>query len=100
MTSAIRVLLLGFVLLLLLAGGAWWYLFGPSSVLAAQLVPADTAIFLTIPNAAKVTTGYETSRLKKLVDAPEAKPLIDSITNLIGQKNADLIYAFLPNLSG
>jgi hypothetical protein len=100
MTTAIRLLLIGFVLLLLLGLGAWWYLFGPNSVLAAELVPADTLAFFTIPNAAKLTTGYETSQLKKLVDAPEAKPVIDSIINLLGQKNADLIRAFLPNLSG
>ena len=100
MTTAIRLLLVGFVLILLLALGAWWYLLGPDSVLAAELVPADTVAFLTIPNAGKLTVGYETSQLKKLVDAPEAKPIIDAATDWIGQKNADLIRTFLPNLSG
>jgi hypothetical protein len=100
MTTAIRLLLVGFVLILLLGLGAWWYLFGPSSVLAAELVPADTMAFMTIPNAAKLMAGYETSQLKKLIEAPEAKPVIDTIIDWVGQKNADLIRAFLPNLSG
>lgn len=100
MTTAIRLLLVGLVLILLLGLGAWWYLFGPNSVLAAELVPADTMAFITIPNAAKLASGYKTSQLKKLVDAPEAKSIIDTIVQWIGQKNADLIQAFLPNLSG
>jgi len=100
MKTVLRLLLIGIVLILLLAAGAWWYLFGPSAVLAADLVPADTLAFFTIPNAAKLTTGYETSQLKKLIDSPDAKSLIDSIINRIGQKNVDLITTFLPNLSG
>jgi hypothetical protein len=100
MTTALRLLLVGFVLLLLLAAGAWWYLFGPNAVLAAELVPTNTVALITIPNAANLTVGYETSQLKKLVDAPEAKPIIDTIIEWVGHKNADLISAFLPNLSG
>jgi len=100
MKTVLRLLLIAVVLILLLGAGAWWYLFGPNTVLAAELVPADSIAFLTIPNAAKLVTGYETSDLKKLVDSPDAKPLIDAVIDWIGHKNADLILAFLPNLSG
>jgi hypothetical protein len=48
----------------------------------------------------RIVADYQTSQLKKLVDAPEARPLIDSISRLIGAKNLDLLQIFLPNLSG
>ena len=100
MSTAFRLALLFLVLILLAGGGIWYYLFGPNTINAADLVPADTVIFATIPNAARVVAGYETSDLKKVLETPDSKPLTDSITNLIGPKNLDLIQAFLPNLSG
>lgn len=100
MKTVLRLLIAVIVLVLLLGAGLWWYLFGPNAIEGAQLVPGDTLVYLTIPNAAKVTSGYQSSQLKKLADAPEAKPLIDSALTLIGEKNRALIEAFLPNLSG
>lgn len=103
MTRLRLLLLLGvaFILLLLgLSAGAWWYLFGANAVTAAELVPANTVLFATIPNGATVLEGYQTSHLKTLLDSPNAKPLQDEIVNLVGQKNVDLLNAFLPNLSG
>jgi hypothetical protein len=95
-------LILGILLLILLAGGgaAWWYLFGANGVAAEALVPGDTLVFATIPNAATIAAGYQTSQLKTLVDSPNAQPIRDALTNWIGQKNLDLLNAFLPNLSG
>lgn len=96
-------LIVGVVLILLLLGagaGAWFYLYGQPTVAAAELVPADTVVFATIPNAMAIATDYQTSHLKQLIDNPNCKPAIDSTLKLIGQKNVDLINAFLPNLSG
>lgn len=90
-----------FILLLLgLSAGMWWYLFGENEVDAAELVPANTIAYATIPNAAAIVAGYQTSNAKTLLDSPNIKPLQDAITNLIGQKNLDLLQTFLPNLSG
>jgi len=90
-----------FVLLLLgLSAGAWWYLFGANEVTAAELVPANTIAFATIPNAATIVEGYQTSHLKTVLDSPNAKPALDAAMNLIGQKNVDLFRVFLPNLGG
>lgn len=102
MTRSRLFLLLGVVVVLLLGAGAgaWWYLFGANAISAAALVPGDTVAFATVPNAAEIVKGYQTSRLKQLGDSPNARPIIDSITNLIGQKNIEVINAFLPNLSG
>jgi len=100
MTTAIRLLLIGFVLILLLGLGAWWYLFGPNSVLAAELVPGDTVAFLTIPNAAQLAKGYQGSQLKKLLDSPDAQPAINAALDWVGPKNTELIRTLLPNLSG
>jgi hypothetical protein len=103
MTRARVLILLGIVFLILILGvgaGAWWYLYGPNKVDAAELVPSDTLFYATIPNAATIATGYQTSQLKQLVDSPNTKPLSDSIVTAIGQKNIDLFNAFLPNLSG
>jgi len=83
-----------------LGTGLWWYLFGTSTVAAAELVPSDTIAFATIPNAAEIVAGYQTSQLKTLVDSPNAKPLLDQIPYWIGQKNFDLLTTFAPNLSG
>jgi hypothetical protein len=93
--------LIGTALILLGLGlNVWSYLFGPNEIDAAELVPANTIAFATIPNAATVLEGYQTSQLKTLLDLPNAKPLHDAIVNLLGEKNNDLIQAFLPNLSG
>ena len=100
MRTSIRLLVIAFVLLLLLGAGAWWYLFAPNAVSAAELVPSDTIAFATIPNAAKLTVGYENSQLKQVIDAPNMQPVITAIQNFIGEKNRALILAFLPNLSG
>jgi len=93
---------LGLILILILGvgAGAWWYLFGPNKVDSAELVPTDTVFFATIPNAASIVAGYETSQLKQLVEAPNSKPISDALVNQIGQKNIDLFNAFMPNLSG
>jgi len=103
MTRLRLLFLLGVTLILLLLGvgvGAWWWLSGPNEIDSAELVPANTVAFASIPNAATVVEGYQTSKLKTLVDSPNSKPLRDFIMNLVGQKNADLIQALLPNLSG
>jgi hypothetical protein len=89
-----------FLLLLLGGAGAWYYLYGGNALAAADLVPGDTVFLATIPNGAEIATGYETSRLKSLVDLPNLKPLRDSIPQQVGDKNFDLINTFLPNLSG
>jgi hypothetical protein len=100
MTTPIRLALLIFALVLLLGAGAWYYLFGPNRVDAAELVPADTIVFATIPNAAKLVAGYQTSHLKQVVDAPEAQPLFESIEGYLGNQKLSLLQSFLPNLSG
>jgi hypothetical protein len=94
-------LALTFLILLLGVGGAtWWYLFGPNQVDSADLVPADTIVFASIPNAATIVTAYQTSQLKQLVDSPNSQPVSDSIVKAMTQKNIDVLNAFLPNLSG
>jgi hypothetical protein len=93
--------LVGTALILLGLGWiAWPHLFGPNEVDSAELVPANTIAFASIPNAATVVESYETSQLKTLLDSPNAVPLHDAIVNLIGKKNVDVLHAFLPNLSG
>jgi hypothetical protein len=96
-------ILLGVAFILLLlggVGGVWWYLFGANEVEAAELVPGNSVFFATIPNALAILEGYETSRLKTLVESPNSGPLRDQFVNFIGQKNVELLLAFLPNLSG
>jgi biopolymer transport protein ExbD len=95
-------LVLGVVLVLLLGSvaGVWWYLFGPNQVEGADLVPATTIAFATIPNATSLLTGYETSHLKTLVDSPNTGLAQDTLNNWVGKKNLDLLNTFLPNLSG
>jgi hypothetical protein len=89
------------LLLLLLGGaGAWYYLHGANAVAAADLVPEDTVFFATIPNSADLVTGYQTSQLKTLIESPNMKPAADAIQQRIGDKEMDLINAFLPNLIG
>jgi hypothetical protein len=100
MTTALRVALIGLVVLLLLGAGVWYYLFGPNKTAAEDLVPADTLAFATIPNGMGIAADYQTSQLKSLVDAPEAKPMLDSLAGLVGQKNLDLLQSFLPEMSG
>jgi hypothetical protein len=94
--------LIGAVLLLLAAagGGAWWYLYGPNEIASEELVPANTVAFASIPNAADVVTGFQTSQLKTVLENPNCKPLHDAIVSLIGKPNVDLLHTFLPNLSG
>jgi hypothetical protein len=97
----LRGLVLALVAVLLIgAAAAWYYLFGPNAVSSAKLVPGDTIIFANIPNAAGIATGYETSQIKKLVDAPESQPIFDEIQHLIGNKNLALFKVLLPDLSG
>jgi len=103
MTRARVVALLAIAVLVLLLGvgtAAWWYLFGPNEVDAADLVPADTIFYATVPNAANLISGYQTSQLKQLVDSPNSAPLSDAVVKSVGQKNIDVLNAFLPNLSG
>jgi biopolymer transport protein ExbD len=90
-----------FILLILgLAAGVWWYLFGNVEIDSAELVPANTVFFASIPNAVSLLAGYQSSQLKTLVGSDNAKPVTDAITNAVGQKNLDLLRTFLPNLSG
>ncbi|MCE0522492.1 MAG: DUF3352 domain-containing protein [Methylacidiphilales bacterium] len=103
MTQLRLLFFIGGVVILLFLGlgvGAWWYLSGPNAVDSAELVPANSIAFASIPNGVAVLEGYRSSRMKTLIEAPNAKPLIDALVNYLGQKNADLITAFLPNLSG
>jgi hypothetical protein len=95
-------ILLGVVLLLLIgaAGGAWYYLYAPNQLDSAELVPGDTIFFASIPNAATIATGYQTSQLKQLIDSPNSQPVSDSVVKWVGQKNIDVLNTFLPNLSG
>ena len=91
------------LLLLLIAAagaGAWWYLFGPNQVDSADLVPANTLFYASIPNAANLANGYDGSKLSVLLANPNSKPLRDAFQNFIGTKNVELIQEFLPNLSG
>ena len=100
MNVAVR-LLLGFLAVLLLLGiAAWYYLFGPNETAGASLVPADTVFYAAIPNGMSIAASYETSQLKKLIDAPEAKPLLQLVTDRIGSQNIGLLQEFGPNLSG
>ncbi len=100
-TRFLLALAVAFLLLFLgLCAGVWWYLFGANKVQAAELVPADTVVFTTIPNGAAILAGYQTSQLKTLVDSPNVQALHDAVVNLVGSKNVDLLQTFLPNLSG
>ncbi len=83
-----------------LVAGAWWYLSAPNEIDSAELVPANTIFFASIPNGVKLLEGYETSHLKAIVENPNSKPIRDEVVNLIGAKNLDVIQSFLPNLSG
>jgi hypothetical protein len=102
--SRLQILLITFVSALLLSvgagAGAWYYLYGGPEVAAAQLVPANTLAFATIPNGAAIFESYQTSQAKQLAISPNMKPLHDEIIQLLGPKNADLIHTFMPNLSG
>ena len=100
MSTGIRLALILLFVVLLLGAGAWFYLFGPNQVAAAELVPGDSLAFATIPNAARLVVDYQTSKLKTLVERPEAQPTLDSIEKLIGPKNFQLLQDFLPQLSG
>jgi len=95
-------ILLGVVFLLLIGaiGGAWYYLYAPNKIDSAELVPGDSIFFASVPNAATIATGYQTSQLKQLVESPNSQPVSDSIVKWIGQKNLDVLNAFLPNMSG
>jgi hypothetical protein len=95
-----RGLLIALVAVILLIAAAVWYLFGPNGVSAAKLVPGDTLAFAFIPNGAGLGASYSTSQIRKLVDTPEAQPLIDQLQHLIGDKNLGLLKILLPNLSG
>jgi hypothetical protein len=88
-----------FLVLLALAGAAW-YIFGGNGQPAAELVPGDTLLFALVPNGASIGTGYSTSRLRQLLDAPEAQPLFDEINSLLGAKNLALLRVLGPDLSG
>ena len=83
-----------------LVAGVWWYLFGTNEIDSAELVPANTVFFASIPNAATLLEGYATSQAKTLLSSPNAKPAHDYLVDLIGQKNIDVLHDFLPNLSG
>jgi hypothetical protein len=102
--SRLQILLVTFVSALLLSvgagAGAWYYMYGGPEVSAAQLVPANTIAFATIPNGAAIFESYQTSQAKQLAISPNMKPLHDEIIQLLGPKNADLIHTFMPNLSG
>jgi biopolymer transport protein ExbD len=103
MTPLRLLFFLGIAFIIFLFGlcwGIWWYLFGSPAITAAELVPANTLVLATIPNAATIIDGYETSQVKTVVESPNAQPLHDVIVNTLGQKNFDLLNAFLPNLSG
>jgi hypothetical protein len=100
MSTVIRALLIFVIVLLILGGAAAWYLFGPNAVASAELVPADTVAFASIPNALDIATGYQASKLKQVVDSPNTQPLKDLITTTLTPKGVDLIQAFLPSLGG
>jgi hypothetical protein len=93
----------GLLFLLLLAGlglGAWWYLFGPNEFDSAELAPANSLVFASIPNGTAVLEGYETSQLKTIVSSPNFKTVHDAIAGVVGAKTIDLAHSLLPNLSG
>jgi hypothetical protein len=100
MTAAVRNALIVLALVLLLGLGAWYFFFAPSKIDSADLVPADTTLFLSVPNGTHVALDYETSHLKELVDSPNAAPLVDGFRKIVGEKNADFIQSILPDLSG
>ncbi len=100
MTAFRRPALIVLVLLLVAVAGAAWYFFGSNGRPAAELVPGDTVAFALIPNGASIGASYATSKLRTLVDAPEAKPLLDSISHLVGDKNLGLLRVLAPDLSG
>jgi len=100
MTAFRRLALVVVILLLLALAGGAWYFFGTNGRPAAELVPGDTLAFALISNGAEIGAGYETSRLRQLVDAPEAQPLLDSITHLLGDKNLALLHVLGSDLSG
>ena len=88
------------VVLFGIGAGAWWYFFGPNEISGAELVPANTIAFVTIPNGALLVDAFGSSAAKKLADSPNIKPAHDAIVASLGQKNVDLLKVFLPNLSG
>jgi len=99
--TALRRLALVVVILLLLAGaGVAWYLFAANGRPAEKLVPGDTLVFAVIPNGAAIKTGYDSSKLRQIVDAPQAQPLLDEMEKVIGDKNLALIKLFTPEMSG
>jgi len=100
MTAFLRLALIVVALLLLALGGAAWYFLGSNGRPAAELVPGDTLAFALISNGAEVGAAYETSKLRQLVDAPEAQPLLDGVTRLLGDKNLALLHVLGPDLSG
>ena len=100
MTTAARLALIFLLLVVLLGAGLWYYLFGPNTVAASDLVPSDTVLFASVPNATPITFAYQMSQLKQLVDAPESKPLLETLQHWLGDKNMSLLTAFFPNLSG
>jgi len=102
--SRLRLFMAACVALLLLMAAAGvgmrWYLFGPNQIDLAELVPANTLFFASIPNAATLADGFQTSKARALLYHPNAKTICDRVVALIGKKNADLVRDFLPNLSG
>jgi hypothetical protein len=94
-------LAIAFVLCLLGVGwGIYWYLFGTNEIDSAELVPANTVFFASIPNAAAIVNGYESSKAKALIESPNFKPLMDYLSSMAGTKNVGLLQDLLPNLSG
>jgi hypothetical protein len=100
MTAFARIIAIVVVVLALLGAAAWYFLFAPSKIAAADLVPSDTAVFATIPNGSRIALDYETSHLKQLADSPNAKPVIDGIFSFMGEQRVSLIQSLLPDLSG
>jgi hypothetical protein len=102
--SRLQILLIAFIAALVLSvgagAGAWYYLYGAPAVSCAELVPADTLLFATIPNGTALATAYQGSQAQTLFSSPNLKPVQDQITQAMGQKNLDLLNTFLPNLSG
>jgi hypothetical protein len=102
--SRLQILLVTFVAALLLSvgagAGAWYYLYGGPEISAAELVPANTLAFATIPNGTAIVESYQTSQAKLLLASPQLKSVHDEIIQVMGPKNVDLIHTFLPNLSG
>jgi hypothetical protein len=100
MTSAVRLFLLGLFLVLLLIVGFWWYLYGSSTISCAELVPADTIAFATIPNGTDIAAGYGNSNLKAIVENPTTQPFDELVQEWVGDRNFQLAQALLPCLSG